>query len=317
MHLKADHQVICWLLEGDVSIRYQVWRDLFDQERPDLQMAIASEGWGSDLLSRRGEDYHWGGGFCHQSWRCSHYALLDLCHMALSPSNKPAHESIEHILKTEKQEDGGIGPSGETHASDVCINGMFLNYACYFGVEERRLQSIVDFLIREQMVDGGFNCRSNRKGARHSSFHSTISVLEGFLRYQKCGYQYRVDELSALAGQGQNFLLLHALFRSDRTGQIIHSDFLKLPYPWRWKYNILRALDYLRNIDMAFDPAIEEALDRILVRRRKDGCWPTNAKHRGESYIVMDKAGEAGRWNSLIALRVLRHFDRLPEDLRR
>jgi len=40
------------------------------------------------------------------------------------------------ILNTEKGPDGGIKPIGQFQQSDVCIEGMFLNYACYFGANE-------------------------------------------------------------------------------------------------------------------------------------------------------------------------------------
>jgi hypothetical protein len=46
------------------------------------------------------------------------------------------------------------------------------------------------------MIDGGFNCLLNTVGATHSSLHSTISVLEGILEYEKNGYTYRLSELA-------------------------------------------------------------------------------------------------------------------------
>jgi len=37
----ARDAVLRWLLEGDVSIQYQVHRDLLGRERPELQRRIA------------------------------------------------------------------------------------------------------------------------------------------------------------------------------------------------------------------------------------------------------------------------------------
>lgn len=36
--------LMSWLLAGDVAIQYQVYRDLLDEERPDLRARIATEG---------------------------------------------------------------------------------------------------------------------------------------------------------------------------------------------------------------------------------------------------------------------------------
>ena len=46
-------QIIEWLLKGDVSIQYQVYRDLLDVEKKDLQERIAIEGWGQMFLSKQ------------------------------------------------------------------------------------------------------------------------------------------------------------------------------------------------------------------------------------------------------------------------
>ena len=56
-----------WLLAGDVAIQYQVYRDLLDEERPDLRARIASEGWGAQFLGARQPEGHWGRGFTNPS----------------------------------------------------------------------------------------------------------------------------------------------------------------------------------------------------------------------------------------------------------
>jgi hypothetical protein len=58
-----DNHLIDWLLEGDVSIQYQVHRYLFETIKPELRDRIAKEGWGAMFLSRRDENGHWGRSF--------------------------------------------------------------------------------------------------------------------------------------------------------------------------------------------------------------------------------------------------------------
>jgi hypothetical protein len=185
---------------------------------------------------------------------------------------------------------------------------MFLNYAAYFETPVELLRSIVDFLIDVQMADGGFNCQSNQQGAVHSSLHSTISVLEGIAEYLANGYAYRAGELGVMASQAQEFILQHRLFRSDHTGAIINPRFLQLSYPSRWYYDILRALDYFRSAGAAYDPRMQDALDVLWQKRRKDGCWPLQARHPGQTHFEMESPGRPSRWNTLRALRVFKHF---------
>jgi hypothetical protein len=301
-------QLLAWLLEGDVSIQYQVHRDLLATEKPTLRDRIATEGWGARFLSFRKKEGHWGQRFYQPKWISTHYTILDLKNLAISPSNKEIRQSLLQIIQTLKGPDGGIFPIGAEKKSDVCVNGMFLNYAAYFGTDEDDLTSIVDFILSEHMIDGGFNCESNGKGAMHSSVHSTISVLEGILEYARNGNRYRLKELQDSADKGRTFLLQHKLFRSDRTGKIIDKKMLMLSYPSRWRYDILRALDYFQFAGINYDPRMQDALDILKKKRRKDNKWPVQAKHPGQTHFEMEKTGGPSRWNTLRAMRVLNHF---------
>ncbi|MFZ1808776.1 MAG: hypothetical protein WAU36_16215 [Cyclobacteriaceae bacterium] len=133
-----EKKIIKWLLAGDVSVQYQVHRDLLATERNDLRKRIANEGFGEKFLSKRKAKGHWGKEFYQPKWISTHYTLLDLRNLNLPPNNEIVKETIEMVLEMGKAEDGGIplGPSTSQH-SDVCVNGMFLNYGSYFKPQER------------------------------------------------------------------------------------------------------------------------------------------------------------------------------------
>jgi hypothetical protein len=303
------HQLIQWLLEGDVSIQYQVQRDLLGSDHKGLRDRIAKEGWGCEFLSRRQKDGHWGKSFYQPKWTSTHYTLLDLKNLGISRTVTEIRQTISMILKEEKGRDGGMNPSRTIGQSDVCVNGMTLNYASYFGAKESDLRSIVDFILSQHMKDGGFNCRLNRAGATHSSMHTTICTLEGFREYIKDGYTYRAAEVQAAEQQAGEFLLQHKLFRSHRTGEVIDEKMLRLSYPSYWHYDILRALDYFQDAGIDFDTRMQDALDVIIRKRLADGTWPVQAKHAGQNHFHMEKVGKPSRWNTLRALRVLTHFE--------
>ncbi len=305
-----NKQIINWLLEGDVSVQYQVQRDLLGVKKKDLQKRIAIEGWGQKFLSMRNSNGHWGDRFYQPKWVSTHYTLLDLRNLNLPQDNKVVQETIELVLQNGKADDGGIplGPSTSQH-SDVCVNGMFLNYASYFNTPERKLHSIVDSILNEIMPDGGFNCMSTRSGANHSSLHSSISVLEGFTEFQKAGYTYQMDKIKSAKASATEFILQHQLFLSHRTGQIISKDFLKLTYPSRWKYDILRAMDYFQYAGIEWDIRMKATINLLSKKRNKEGTWNMQAAHPGQVHFSMEKAGKPSRWNTLRALRVLKYFD--------
>ena len=298
-----------WLLAGDVSIQYQTRRDLLNSDQSPLRERIATEGWGAKFLSLRRDDGHWGRAYYQPKWTSTHYTLLDLKNLAISPLTGPIQSTIEIVLEHEKGADGGINPSATIKQSDVCMTGMFLNVASYFRAEEQPLHSIVDFIISQQLGDGGFNCQFNRSGAVHSSLHSTLSVIEGINEYGRKGYAYRLSELRKAERESREFILRHRLFRSDHSGQVIDSRMLRLSYPSRWRYDILRALDYFRAAGADYDRRMEEAIAVLVKKRRPDGTWPLQARHPGQTHFEMEQVGAPSRWNTLRALRVLKHFN--------
>ena len=92
----------------------------------------------------------------------------------------------------------------------------------------------VTFLSHSICLTEASTAHSNRIGAVHSSLHTTLSVLEGILEYTRNGYQYRLEELTGARRQSEEFILLHRLYQSHRTGATIQPGMLHLSYPFRW-----------------------------------------------------------------------------------
>lgn len=301
-------KVIEWLLQGDPSIRYQTERDLMGNDNPKLRQQIAREGWGARILEKRKPDGHWGKRFYNPKWTCTHYTLLDLRNLRAPPTEEIT-ASVDVVVEEFTQR----RPTGLATYTDTCVNGMALNYAAYFDAVENQLNSFVDFLIDDLMPDGGFNCRRSRSGARHSSLHSTLSVLEGFSAYLDAGHSYRAAEISAIIESCREFILLHRFFRSDHTGNVINANFLKFPTHPRYLYNILRALDYFASAGAAHDPRMDEALDIIVAKRRLDGKWKANTAKPGEIHFRHEETRRPSRIITLTALRVLHAYQ--PEHI--
>jgi hypothetical protein len=304
----VEDRVVAWLLEQDVAVQFQTRRDLLGDDAAAVQDRIGREGAGAVLLAARGAHGHWGRGFYQPKWTSSHYVLLELKGMGLSRIDRTAGETVALILRDEKGRDGGLNPATTVAVSDVCVNGMALGYASYFGAPEEQLASIVDFLLGQRMADGGFNCESNRSGARHSSVHTTVCVLEGVTEYDRSGYRYRLAELLEARGSCVEFLLRHRLYRSERSGQPIGPELTRLHHPPRWHFDVLRGLDALADAGVQQDPRMQDALGVLVGRRRPDGRWSANRAYPGATYVPPVPAGTSSPWITLIALRVLARY---------
>src|SRR5204863_1558869 len=121
----------------------------------------------------------------------------------------------------------------------TCMIGMWLALPAYFGVDDKRLEALVDHLLEQQMPDGGWNCRRNRdRKTHHSSFHTTFNVLDGVREAmdRKIGPK---KDLKAAESRAIELLLQHRMYKSDKTGKVIHPAFVRAAFPVRWHYDFL------------------------------------------------------------------------------
>ncbi len=184
---------------------------------------------------------------------------------------------------------------------------MLLNLCCYSKIDSPKTNQIIDFILDKQFDDGGWNCRWELD-KDHSSLHTTINILEGLKEYLDNNYSYKKKEIIQSVKKAHEFILMHNLFKSDKTKKIIHKNMTMLSYPSRWKYDILRCMDYFQSVDEKYDRRMDDALDIIIKKKLKNNHWPVQMKHAGLVHFDMEKTGKESRWNTLRALRVLKKY---------
>jgi hypothetical protein len=238
-------ETVRWLLDGDPAIHWQTLRDLIGASERSVERARskgAREGWGARLLARQNCEGTWAGGqssdggLYHPKWPSTTYTMLLLRDFGLPATDRQARRACVLLLDRGCRRDGGIN-YGWSGRSETCITGMVLSILSHFEHDDERLDTLADYLLGEQMPDGGWNCR-RPYGATHSSVNTTISVLEG-LRLYELHRGRKARAVQTAQHRGREFLLMHRLFRSDRTGEIIKPIFLRFSFPPRWHYEPL------------------------------------------------------------------------------
>ncbi|WP_375691997.1 squalene cyclase [Pseudooceanicola sp. LIPI14-2-Ac024] len=317
-----DGKVIDWLMQGDPAIRWQVMRDLFDAPEADWQAErarVETHGWGARLLACQDSDGLWAGGAFApadfdwstiqaegQPWTATTFALTQLRDFGLDPGSERAAATVDLVGRNAKWEEGGQ-PFWQGEVEE-CINGRTVADGAYFGVD---VAPIVARLVDEVQPDGGWNCeRCN--GSVKSSFASTINVLEGLLEFERATGGTAASR--AARRSGEDYLLARGLYRQLGTGALADDTFLKLAYPLRWRYDVLRALDHFRASGLwdgaDADPRLRDAITHLRLKRREDGTWAADWVLRGRTWFEMEPGpGQPSRWLTLRALRVLRWWD--------
>ncbi|GIF73131.1 hypothetical protein [Asanoa siamensis] len=313
--------VMDWLLDSDPALRWQVLRDL-DGAAPDVVAAerarVAREGWGARLLALQDDGGGWAGGACFpgrgyrhtgpdhepppngedgQPWVSTLPTLDVLVEFGVDPADDRVQQAIAGVREHVRWEYDSLPFfDGEVEA---CINGRTVKIGAYFG---QPVDGIVDRLLGEQYPDGGWNCE-RENGSTVSSFASTINVLDGLLTYQQTGGDRDVE--TALR-RGEEYLLERRLFRRRTTGEVVDQDWLGFSFPFRWHYDVLRALDYFRSTGNPPDDRVKEAVDLVRSKEQPDGTWLLENTHPGLVFFSLEEGdGKPSRWNTLRARRVL------------
>jgi hypothetical protein len=318
-HVKIRRMTaLVWLLDSDPAIRWQVLRDLVDApvEVVEAERArTASEGWCARLLALQGEDGQWAGGACFPArtfqWDKSHgqpwistLPTLQLLHdFGVDPCSERVRRAVALVREHCRWEHAGQPFfSGEV---EPCINGRTLTLGTYF---QQNVDGVVARLLREQLEDGGWNCEAEN-GSVRSSFATTINVLEGLLANERA--TGGSAESIAARRRGEQYLLERKLLRRKSTGEVVNQSWLEFSFPTRWHYDVLRALEYFREVGDVPDPRVDEAIDLVRSKQQPDGTWLLENTHRGAIHFELeDGDNRPSRWNTLRALRVLRWYEK-------
>ncbi|ANY07565.1 squalene cyclase [Pseudonocardia sp. HH130630-07] len=312
--------VLDWLLDSDPALRWQVERDLAGAPPSRWRATrarVAHEGWGARLLALQDPDGRWAGGAYFpvpapdvpgQAWTATTWSLTTLREWGLDPAVLHARRTAELLDATCRWEYEDLPYwDGEV---DCCINASTLANGVWLG---RDVSGLARWFADHRLDDGGWNCEWV-EGARRSSFHSTLNSLIGLLAHETA--TGGTPETREARRTGEEYLLTRELLYRRSTGERVGPWVDRFAYPFRWRFDVLRATDHFRRahaLDGGVpDPRLAGAVDVVRAARGADGRWRNGERDPGAVWFEVDvPAGEPSRWLTLYATRVLTWWDDL------
>lgn len=295
MRTRAEPELVEWLLEGDPAIRWRVLQyltDASDDEVAEERSRVATEGWGARLLAAQNPDGGWGDGVYSPKWTSTTYTLLRLLWLGLPSGHPAALRGCEQLWEWQSR----------WRVPETCIVGILVRLTSYHGYAAPRLDGLVEYLLDQQLADGGWNCATRTDKSKHSSFHTSMQALEALDAYQSTGGRIDVREP---VRDGREFFLDHKLYQSHRTGAVAIRGSTRFPAFPEWHFDVLRGLEHFAQGDAPRDERLAEAADVVRRARRRDGRWSTYSPYPGRQWFQLEPPG-ASRWNTGRVLRVLR-----------
>ena len=299
--------LILWMQSRDISLKYLVKRDLLEMDDLSIKDQILTEGYGLKIMNLQDSKTHlWGEGVYSPKYTSTHYTLLELCQLGANLNDTRIHKSIKILFDVMWKEHGQIK---RYRHQDMCVVAMMVRIAATAQIKDPRIFDMIDYILEHPMLDGGWNCAWERKPRpKQSSLHTTLSVLEAFHAYIKNGYTYRLDNIFQMIPKSVSFILSKRLFRSVTTHEIIHKDMLSFPFPYGWKYDILRALTVFVNLDIPYDKKMEEGLNIIITRLDEYGRIKADKSSSGKHHFRYTKTNQYCPFNTYRVLKILKAY---------
>lgn len=142
------------------------------------------------------------------------------------------------------------------------------------GIEDKRIEPLIERLLKYQWDDGGWNCDKNPH-AHVSSFHETLIPMRALFYY---GSKYKHNDALDAAYRASEVFLKRKLFKTLKDDSIMDGSFLDIRYPFFWYYTILFGLKVMVEMDLLKDKRCSEALDALENLRLSDGGFSNSSK---------------------------------------
>ncbi len=319
VEIGENDQTVEWLLKNESrAIRYWTLRDIMGKSDQDPEVVAARNkiaSWGpvAECLREQNPQGYWGDAedVYWPKWRATVWSLILLGEMGIPGSNPSIKKACEYFLTIMDQQDR-TWPTPKYPDDDLrgwravwepCVTGNMARTLVEFGFEhDHRVREMFEWLVKNQREDGGWNCetedyRPGNEAVHHSSFMSTIEPLWAFSALDPRKWLSGGDEAVERAAE---FMLIHKLFKSDRTGKVIRQEWTDLHFPLFYFYDILHGLRVVTKLGYGDDERTKDARELLLSKRLADGTWPMEASYVRALRRNLVKDEKTGRWHSIV-----------------
>ena len=316
--IPKQDQAITWLLQNEnPALTYWTLKDILGRPKTDSEVVSAQNkvaSWGpvADYLQEQdprgfwadGEDMYW------PKWTATVWPLILLAEMGVPGTNPSIKKGCECFLKIMDGQDRSWPPPkfpdddlrGWRSVWEPCVTGNMARTLAEFGLQnDPRVHEMFEWLIKHQRDDGGWNCETEdfREGGErvhHSSFMSTIEPLWAFASLDPQQWPHGGKET---VERGVEFLLVHRLFKSDKTGKIIRPEWTQLHFPLFYFYDVLHGLRVVTSLGFGEDERANDAKGLLMSKRLPDGTWPLEATYTRALRRNFVKDAKTGQWHSV------------------
>lgn len=239
--------VLDWLLDpSEPAMRYLVSRDLLSPRPGDralgrLRADVAKGSWAAKIFTRQKAKTYWATKkACYiPKFTATIWQLQVLADLGLSRRDERIANAVELWFDLHRAKDGGYTPwsrreraqYARTHFrhpdrfmknGHLCTTGNMVRSLIRFGyLRDERVRSAIDWLVAEQLGDGGWDCFGRPAG--------TIDAWEAMSAFAEIPSDGRAPDVKRAIERGAEFFLKRRLVHEGG----FFEPWWRLRYPWQ------------------------------------------------------------------------------------
>ena len=297
-----------WLLdETNPSVRYFALRWLLDKPHNDpevvhAQQAIAQSTAIQQLMARQRPEGYWGSDARpHIGTRGPMMVFLWLG----APKNPAIEKAMEYRIAGCLLENGAYGMRLKGHTVYLpCHGAEFLTLMLRYGyAHDPRTRQLLDWLIRVQQADGVWSCLSKVKP--FPCMWATADVLRAF---GELPVKWLTAPVRAARARAVDLFLNSRLSAYGK--RKADPSWFQFGFPLQFTSDVLDVLESVAPFVAPTEPRIQEALNLVLAKQDKHGCWACDKQPKGgmwiEKYVKLETIGEPSKWVTLHVYKMLK-----------
>lgn len=341
---KLNGDPLPWLLETDPdqpAIRYFALRDILERGRDDVEVseakaAIMNTGPVPRILTAQTPEGYWvtPGAYFGDKYRGTAWQIVFLAQLGADGSDPRVETGCEYVLSHNVASNEGFSvgfsanaiPSGFIHCMAGNLGAALIDLG---WLDDERLQSALDWLARTITGDGVEPAENKQTDKRYYKSGTTgplfacamngnlpcaWGAVKAMIALSKVPIIHRTERIRAAIDQGAEFLLSHDPAIADYPfgfGKKPSSSWFKFGYPIGYVADILQILEALAALGKVQDTRLARALELVETKQDDQGRWRLEYSYNGKTWVDIEQKGQASKWVTLRALRVLR--DVYPE----
>jgi hypothetical protein len=323
-NVAVESKLMSWLLEPDQpASRYWTLIGLLDRPQDDVDVRqargdISKRGWAADILHKQKPGGFWESkdDLYRPKYKATIWNLIVLADLGMTAQDERVSKSCELFLEGYSRPDGGFdSPSSNWTRSELFLTGNLARTLVNCGyAEDDRVKSAFDWLVENQMDDGGWHCFYEMAFGK-----GTLDCWEGLGAFAALPKSNWTRRMKKCVERGAEFYLRKQLFKQGREPYL---PWLRFHYPVHYYYDILVGLDILTKLGYGDDKRLDPALALMTEKRRGDGTWILDKVHpdlgAGAGYrmnkkkvtpMALETKGEPSKWITLTCLEVLKRVE--------